>query len=485
MTGWSRRLRERISPRRPAVTAGAPRPSVPVARPQHDALLDSCADRHTGRHVEQVWWYWHGPLDTQRFTAAWQSVAGREVILRAAFEREPQPRVVFHNNARTEVVRHPAGTVDRDELMARDRLRGFDVGRPGPLRVTLVDVGEDARPEALRGSAEVTWVLLTFHRGLLDARSVSVLLDEFSRAYLEGGVLPGGERRPDIRDWAHWLERQDTAAARDFFNRIAPDGQPAVQPALPGPRTRQSGCGRAETRLAAAEADRLHRWAAARGLPDSSALHAAWALLLYRAANATDPAPVGFAITVSGRGIALDAVDRLVGPLRSCLPMTVRVDPARPVIRLLETLRDRALDLAAYEWTCMEQVHEWTGRPKSGRPLDTVVSLETTPRPPAGLRARLAATGVRFGERHSSGAHSLLLTALLARPADDGSLILTAVHDRARLSDADAGRLVDQCARLLRRLPAAGENETVAEVLAVLGEDEPPRAAPPQHGMRD
>ncbi|WAX82216.1 condensation domain-containing protein [Streptomyces sp. KMM 9044] len=453
-----------------------------MARPQYDALLDSCTDRHTGRYVEQVWWYWHGPLDTQRFTAAWQSVADREVILRAAFEREPQPRVVFHNEVRAEVVRHPAGTVDRDELLARDRLRGFDLGRPGPLRVTLVDVGEDARPAAPRGAAEVTWVLLTFHHGLLDARSVFVLLDEFSRAYLEGGVLPGGERRPDLRDWAHWLEHQDTAPAQDFFNRIAPDGPPVVQPALPGPRTRQSGCGRADTRLVASEADRLHRWAAAWGLPDSSALHAVWALLLYRAADATGPAPVGFGVTVSGRGIALDAVDRLVGPLRSCLPMTVRVDPAQPVIRLLETLRDQALDLAAYEWVCMEQVHEWTGPPAPGRLLDSLVSVETTSRPLADLRARLADAGVRFGEQYASGAHSLLLAALLARPATDGSLTLSAVHDRARLSDADAGILVDQCARLLRHLPSIGETETVTEVLTVLGGDEPPRAAPPQHG---
>jgi hypothetical protein len=452
---------------------------VPVTWQQHDLLADAHAHRRTGRHVEQVWWCWHGPLDTDRFTAAWQSVVERETILRAAFEHGPRPRVVFHEHARAEVVRHRAGTVDWDDLLERDRLRGFDVGRPGPLRVTLVDLAGRPGGRPAPAAAHATRVLLTFHHGLLDAWSVYVLLDEFGRAYLAGGVLPGGERRPDLRDWARWLERQDTTAARDFFGRAAAVAAPVVLPARPGPGTRQKGCGRAETRLAAAEAGLLHRWAAAHALPDSSVLHAVWALLLYRAARAPGPAPVGFGITVSGRGIALDAVERLVAPVRTCLPMAVRVDPAHPVGRLLATLRDQALDMAAYEWVSTAQIHELTGRPAGARLLESLVSVEAAPPVPAGLRARLQDAGIRFGPRHAGGAHPLLPLALRARHGADGSLTLAALYDRARISDADADLLIAQCARLLRHLPAVGGSGTVAEVLDVLGGDELPRVAPP------
>lgn len=452
---------------------GAPRPSVPVTWQQHDLLLDSLAHRGTGRHVEQFSWCWRGPLDTERFTAAWQSVIDRETVLRAAFVWEPQPRVVLHDRARAEVVRHPVGTVDWDDLLERDRLRGFDLRRPGPLRVTLVDLVDGP----VRAAA-ATRVLLTFHHGLLDAWSVFVLLDEFCRAYLAGGVLPGGERRPDIRDWARWLERPDLAPARDFWTRAVPDGAPAVLPALPGPDTRQSGCGRAEALLTAAEAKRLHRWAAARAVSDSSALQAVWALLLYRAAGTSGPAQVGFGVTVSGRGIALDAVERLLGPMRNCLPMTVQVDPAQRVGPLLRALRDRALDMAAYEWVSTGQIHEWTGRATGGaRLLESLVAVESTRRPPAALRAELAGAGVCFEPLHASGAHTVFPVALLAHRGADSSLTLAAVHDRARISDADAGLLVGQCARLLRHLPATGETTTVADVLAALGGDEPPRVA--------
>ncbi|CAL9667838.1 condensation domain-containing protein [Streptomyces sp. Tu 3180] len=480
----SRPRRRRGADRRTARAASgrAPRPAVPVTVQQYGVLLDSLAHRHTGRHIEQVSWDWRGPLDTERFTCAWQSVMDREAVLRAAVDwqddpraRPPGPRIVLHDHARADVVRHRAGTVGWEELLERDRLRGFDLRRPAPLRLTLFDLpGQDtARP----GGAPATRVLLTFHHALLDAWSAYVLLDEFGRAYLAGGVLPGGERRPDIRDRARWLERQDPAAARDFFTRTAPPEPPVLLPALPGPGTGQSGCGRAEARLSAAEAARLHRWAGARAVPDSGVLHAVWALLLYRAAGTDGPATVGFGVTASGRGIALDAVERLVGPMRTHLPVTVRVDPAHRLEQLLSALRDRALDMAAYEWACAGQARQWAGRTAGPALLDSLVSLETVPGRPAALRAGLSAAGIRFERLRASGAHTLFPVALLAHHLADGSLALAALHDRARLADADAARLVAHCARLLRHLPGTGPGATVADALAVLGAEPVPRAA--------
>ncbi|MDT0612726.1 condensation domain-containing protein [Streptomyces lancefieldiae] len=497
------RPRRRRGPDRRTARAAAvrvPRPTVPVTRQQYDVLLDSFAHRHTGRHVEQVLWDWRGPLDTERFISAWQSVTDREAVLRAAVDWQadprvdpPGPRIVLHDHARADVVRHRAGTVDWEDLLERDRLRGFDLRRPAPLRLTLLDLPDDgtARPGgplavppdavppdfALRDAAPATRVLLTFHHALLDPWSAFVLVEEFARAYLAGGVLPGGERRPDIRDRARWLERQDHAAARDFFTRAVPPGRPVLLPALPGPETRQSGCGRTEVRLSAAETGRLHHWAGTRAVPDSSVLHAVWALLLYRAAGSDGPVTVGFGVTASGRGIALDAVERLVGPMRTVLPMALRVDPAHRLERLLTTLRDRALDMAAYEWASVGQVRQWTGRTAGPELMESLVSVEAVPRPAADLRAGLSAAGIRFEGQRAGGAHTVFPLALLAHHLADGSLALSALHDRARLSDADAALLVAHCTRLLRHLPDTGESATVADVLAVLGTDRAPCAA--------
>ncbi|MCX5009377.1 condensation domain-containing protein [Streptomyces sp. NBC_00638] len=484
------------SPGHPHETSGPAAPqTLPVAPRQHALLLDALAHHGTGRYVEQLFWHWHGPLDTDRFTAAWQSVFDRETVLRAAFDRDRHPRIVLHDQVTADVVHHRAGTLDWDDLLHQDRLRGFDLRAPGLLRATLLDdprptgdtpTGDtptsdtptDDEPRATGDTerATSTRVLITFHHALLDHWSVSVLLQEFYRAYLADGLLPGSERRPDIRDYAHWLARQDTAPARAFWSAATGPATPATRPALPGPATGQTGWGRAQTRLSRTEAGRLRRWAATRAATESSMLQAVWALLLYRTGGAHGPAPVGFGVSVSGRGIALDAVERLPGLLANALPVIVRIDPDHSMPRLLAQLRDQAIDMAAYEWVSTAQIHEWSGRGADEKLLESLIVFENRPRTSPALDAALAAHDIRVGPPQTLGLHSAFPITLLASPDTDGGLLLTAVHDRTRISDTDAGRLIGLCARLLRELPSThDESTTIADIVAALPDTDLPR----------
>ncbi|MFC7917121.1 condensation domain-containing protein [Streptomyces sp. NPDC057386] len=444
--------------------------SVPVTAQQR-ALL---ARRGAGPCVQQLHWRWRGPLDTGRFTAAWQSVFDHETVLRAAFAWDAGPRLVLHDHARAEVVRHPAGAVDFDEFMERDRLRGFDLRSPGLLRLTLVD-----EPDPADGGPPSVRILLTFHPVLLDTWSVSVLLEEFYRSYLAGGHLPGGERRPDCRDHARWLAGQDTAPARHFWSSAAPAAGTLARPAVPGPATGLTGAGRAEARLGAGPAGRLRDWAASWAATEAGVLQAVWALLLYRAGATAGPALVGFGVTVSGRGIALDSVERLPGLLANTLPMTVRVDPAAPVSRLLAELRDQSFEMAAYEWVSLSQIQQWAGRGADDELVESLVVFEQQLRHGSrALRAALAAQGISVGTPRTAGTYTAFPVTLLAHRDSDEGLVLAAVHDRARLSDDDAARLVRQCARLLHALPAlAGDPVTVSDALAVLADEPPVRMA--------
>ncbi|MEU3574797.1 condensation domain-containing protein, partial [Kitasatospora sp. NPDC036755] len=201
--------------------------TVPTSALQRELLRQVIGEAEPGgRHVEQLSWNWHGPLDTERFTAAWQSVFDHETVLRAAFDWDEDgtddPWMVLHEHAAPEVTRHRHDATDWEDLLAADRRRGFDLRRPALLRATLID----APPDADEGPA--TRVLLTYHHAMLDGWSVRLLLQSFYRAYLTGGVLPGGERRPDLRDHARWLAGRDTDAARQFWST-----RPAATAVLP------------------------------------------------------------------------------------------------------------------------------------------------------------------------------------------------------------------------------------------------------------
>ncbi|WP_405743286.1 condensation domain-containing protein (plasmid) [Streptomyces sp. NBC_00028] len=462
----------------------APIPSVFRATPQQAALyLGGDGQPGTGRHVEQVVWVWHGPLDLERFTAAWQAVFDCETVLRTAFTGGPEPQLMVHSRVAPEITRRVHRGDDWSPLLERDRLRGFDLRCPGALRLTLLETDGSHRTGA---PSTPTRIVLTYHRALLDNWSAHILLREFYRAYLAGGSLPGGERRPDLRDYAAWIAAQDPETTQDFWARSTPPDDAASRPgrsvrgtaALPG-------VGRARLRLTPAETIRLALWAGRWGIAESTVLQAVWAMLIYRASDATGgPAPVCFAVTAPGRGIPLDGAARMLGPLRNALPMSVDVDPAGTIPNLLRQLRDRALDMAAYEWVPVGwfRTHDQDG-PGAGH-ADTVIVFEDLPHPVKGLEAELAAHGIKAEFPGTVPARSVLPIGLLAHHDSAGRLVLTRVHDRDVLDEEAAAELLVQSATLLRELPSrTGESTTVAEILSLLeGRTVPRMTEPPGPG---
>ncbi|WP_265546720.1 condensation domain-containing protein [Streptomyces drozdowiczii] len=399
-----------------AESGPAPAPRIEPTPLQRELLADADAHPGTEGWCEQLAVTWYGPLDPERLAAAWQSVAERESVLRAAFEEGPEPWIVCHEGAGPEVLRFPHGSVDWHALVEADRRRGLDPRRPGPLRVTFLGGGPDA--------AGSTRVLLSFHPALLDDWSVRLLLHEFYRAYLAGGELPGGARRPDLGDYTRWLAAQDTAPAREFW-RDAPPGPATLPP--PG-----DGTGQVRTRITPEESERLAAWAGALGCPESSALHAVWALALYRAGGHEGAADIGFSAAVSGRCILLDGVERLPAALRNPLPMTAGVNPYAPLAELPARLRDQALDLSGYEWVSQGRIRSWTrpgGPAASGStPAPTAVPrtgslvvFENRPRPPGDLAPALAALGVRVSTPETLGARTGFPLTLVAHRDDEGA----------------------------------------------------------------
>ncbi|WP_405567374.1 condensation domain-containing protein [Streptomyces sp. NBC_01167] len=515
---------------RPGTVGVPPTRRIASTPLQRELLADADAHPGTGRQVEQLAWDWHGPLDSERFTSAWQSVVARESVLRTAFDDGPEPATVIHDRIDAEVQRLPCTPAAWPALLESDRRRGLDPRRPGPLRITVLDT--QATPAAIAPSR----LLLTYHHALLDAFSVRLLLREICRAYLADGRLPGGQRRPDMGDYLRWLTGQDTAPADEFFTRSLPgdDGpvvgreliphapQPAAgadgftgdvaEPAAEaegftgrptaGPGTQPlavglstpageadvpagemsavggeawDDCGCVRFGLTPGESGALAAWAGIWGVTESTVLQAVWALLLYRAGGEAGAAPVRFSTTVSGRGIGLEGVERLPGALSGPQPLSVRVDPRATVPALLAELRDRALDMAGYEWVSAGQIHAWTGQPPTAGSL---LTFETHPPLGTTLESELAALGIRVEPVPPPAGHRGFPLALTAHHDAARRLVMTASYSRAPLAAAET--LARHTRLLLCELPhRAGESTTVAQVLQLLPNTGTPSGALP------
>ncbi|MET8859608.1 condensation domain-containing protein [Streptomyces sp. NPDC004579] len=498
-----------------AAAAGQPCRTLPRTGPvtplQQQRLADAVA--WPGHQVEQILWRWHGPLDPARFEAAWHAVGERESVLRTAFVWDPRPRAVVFDRALSDVVRHPHRTVTRRAVLpARERARAFDLRRPAAVRLALLDSGPgDA-------AAPFTDVLLTYHRALLDSWSVRLLMRECCRAYLAGGTLPGGERRPDLGDCARRLAAQDPGPAPGArqepahrpalpppgpvrpadSGRHAPAHRPTVPPPGPAPDARQgpahrpgeppppvrppghtttgmtagaatgpgtgmaAGTGVLRGVLSPARSTRLTHWAARWGVAESSVLQAVWALLLYRARDiAPAPAIVGFGLDFPGRGLLLDGIEGIPGPFENTLPLNLTVDPALTLPHLLRTLRDAVMDLSAYEWTTPAPAR--TRGPRAGG----LLAFDCGPNPETAYGHELAAHGIRLEEQEAAGAPAGYALRLRAGHDTRRALVLTCAYDRDLIDDSTARTLLAHTVRMLRLLPvAATAATTVADVLA-------------------
>ncbi|MFD7354374.1 condensation domain-containing protein [Streptomyces sp. NPDC059876] len=485
---------DRRPPHRTPAPAGAaarygPVTSVLRAGPlQSELLADADARPGTATGVAQLTWEWHGPLDLEPFAAAWQSVYDRESVLRAGFDDADPPRVAVRQWVVPELLRVRPGAADWTDVVARDRARGLDPRRPGPVRVTVLE--SPAAPAAAPGGGPPHRMLLTYHHALLDDTSARLLLRGFFRAYLAGGRLPGGDRHPDIGDYSDWLAAQDLTPAREFWSLAAPPAGAAgfPVPAPPGTAAPRTGTVRARHRLSPGEAAELSAWAGRWGATDFCALQAAWALLHHSTGEGA-AVPVAFSVPVSGRGIPFDTVDRMPGALRNPLPVSVVVDPRTPVPGLLTQLRDRALDMAAYEWVSAGQIESWTDTNRRARPpypgrAGTLLEFTGGPRPSAVPADDLAAQGIRVSEPVTHDADTAFPLVLSAHHDAAGGLVLGVAYDPSRLPDADG--VLARVAEVLRQLPRRGDQYTTVGAFldALAAEGRPPRTPAPRASAR-
>ncbi|UUD66325.1 condensation domain-containing protein [Streptomyces sp. G11C(2021)] len=440
--------------RPPGARARARRAVQPTAH-QRELLAD--AESHPGRHIERLTWTWHGHLEPDRFRSAWQAVVDKELATRAAFSNGPQPTLLLHDHVNADVRWLPAGTADWADLIEDDIQRGMDPHLPPALRVTAL--GGPDHP----GTTTPTHILLTYHHALLDDWSAHLLVRDFHRAYLAGGTLPGGERRPDLQDHLSWLHRQDTTPPRDLWSRPTPR-TPCVSP-VPLSTAEGPATGHSQIRISTDHTEKLFVWAARWGTTESCVLQAVWAVLLYRASGAQGPARVRFAVTASGRGIPLEGIERLPAALRTTLPLHVEVDPRSTVATLLTEIRDRTLDMTAHEWVSPGQIHAWSP-PAATTPLEgSLLAFENTTHPPdTGLTTALHAEGIHVSRPEPLGAHTAYPLTLTARHDEEKRLVLTASHTPT--PHTDASQALNHSTHLLTELPYhAADTTTIADLL--------------------
>lgn len=279
---------------------------------QQGLLFHNRYEPGSGVDILQVVVDWPEPLDPVAMSDAWQAAARRHPVLRTAFTLLGPGRASqrVHPEVTIAVQRHDwhpqdpdTRAVRLDRFLATDRSHEFDPTTAPLFRVALIRHRDDLHT-----------IVFSLHHAILDGRSVRLLLTEVFNDYAAiraGTARPAPARRP-FQDFATWAGQRSLAADQHYW-RTRLDGVTLPTPLPLHPATATTPRGPDSVRelthlFDPAEGAALTRAATAVGVPLSTLVNAAWAVLLHRYSGERD---VVFGAVRSCRRGSIDGADTI------------------------------------------------------------------------------------------------------------------------------------------------------------------------------
>ncbi|MDY7094270.1 MAG: condensation domain-containing protein, partial [Acidobacteriota bacterium] len=451
---------------------------LPLTTAQQGMLFESILAGDRGVHIEQLVCCIEGELDRELFAQAWQGTLDRNAALRTCFVWKDQDRphqVMLRSVSlpiRFEDWRD-LGEADQrrrlEELAADSRRTPFALNKPPLMRLALLRTGDRRH--------HLVW---DHHHLLMDGWCQPLLLEELFtryRALAAGREVQLPPARP-YRDYFTWLRQAQDDESLDRrwrkrlhgFSRPNRIGRPAPQMTSPP----EPLYGDVSVELSREESDALRANARTLGQTPAILVQAAWGLLCGRYSGAMD---VVAGVTVSGRPVELEGIERTVGLFINTLPLRMTWTASTRLRELLDGLRETNLSMRQLEHTPGAVLRRASEVPWSQPLFESLLVYENYPVSRDLAQRREAELTVGGFEHHGARTHHALT--LLINPGEGLGLHL--VYDRSRYRDDAGETILRHLRQLLGALAAAGPETAVAELGEVLAAEQIPQVhAPPR-----
>ncbi len=403
-----------------------------------------------GVYFVQHRWTYRGTLDLAALARAWQSTVDRHPILRTAFvwERREEPLQVVRERVRLPIEERDvralppeARAAEVERLLDEDRRRGFDLAKAPLARVALIRLAD-----------RETMLVFSSHHMLLDGWSTQIVLRDVHAAYMAivEGRAPSPSRVRPYADYIAFLQKQDKARREAFWRGCLQgfDAPVPIHSLFDRPADPAALPDYAQARLAIGDDESARIAAAAREqqITLSTLVEGAFGLLLARYAGVED---VVFGGVVSGRGAAVAGIEEMVGLFINTVPVRVQVDPSQGVNAFLKALQTRLAETREHEHAPLFEVQGYSNVPRGTPLFDSLFVFENYP---VEASARAGITGVEMIDIHTKERTDYPVTFI---GSHQKSLLLRLTHDRRRVSDEAAARIVGHWAELVRALAFA------------------------------
>ncbi|GAA3192298.1 amino acid adenylation domain-containing protein [Actinocorallia longicatena] len=350
-------------------------PLLPLQEGMYFHARLAAEDGETDTYVVQQIAELSGPAEPAALRSAVTATVHRHDALRASFRETADGRVVQVVAGSVDVPWRELDLTGLDPETAEARLaeftaaelaEPFDLARPPLLRYALVTLAEgDHR------------LVETMHHILADGWSYPLVFTDVIASYRAGLAGDGFERaEPAVtfRDHVEAIASRDRAAAEETWRTALAGAEPArLFEQAQGTGRHDSVFRRLSPEATAALSDALRE----RGVTLSTAVHAAWGLLVGQLLGREN---VVFGSTVSGRGGDLAGTESIVGLLINTIPVPMAWNPGQTLAEVLTEVQRVQTDLLDVQHTGLRELARLAGVREF---FDTMVVVENFPDVPA------------------------------------------------------------------------------------------------------
>lgn len=344
--------------------------AYPLSPLQKGLLFHSLLEGGNGVYVNQLQAELQGPLDPERYLAAWRDTFAAHPLMRTGilWQGLEEPLQGVYRDLHLPVQQLDWSTLDetqRQQAMAdycqADRALGFDPQRPPLQRIALIQLDEQR-----------TWLVWSRHHLIADGWSSVMLMEEILARY--NGIAVN--TRPPYRDYIDWLAAQPDAQSQAYWQqRLASFEGAGSLPVLNAAQSAATAVYYTRSlQLSEAQTTALNNLGKNTRVTLNTLIQAAWGLLLARYNNQPD---VMFGVTSSGRPGELPDAGQMLGVFINTLPLRLQVDSGLTLGDYLHQVQAISVAMREHEQTPLAEILQQ--HPRGAGLFDTLLVFQNLP----------------------------------------------------------------------------------------------------------
>ncbi|PWY86735.1 acetyl-CoA synthetase-like protein [Aspergillus heteromorphus CBS 117.55] len=360
-----------------------------------------------------------------RLQSAWQVAVNSNSILRTRIVQSPSHELV------QAVLYEGQSGIEWKSYSSVDAYRSEDsdlsMGPGDPL--ARFSVIQDASGPS---------IALTLHHAVFDMHSLGLVLEQVKKAYYKERL-----QVQSFGPFIQFIENQDRAAERNFWQHTFSDLRASVFPSLPNDAVVPKATANLQRTV------NLSLLAGSRATL-SNIVRLAWGVVV---SNHTESEDVVFGATVTGRAAPVDSIENITGPAIATVPVRVICPREKTVAEILSTVQTQAIQMIPFEQTGLQNIRQIS--PEAAAACDFQSQL-IFQRPEHVPEDDVPPVMYGKGDAYGGDNYSVFINyviGLICTPSDDGdSLHIRAQFDPDLLPRVTTSRLVTQFANILQQI---------------------------------